>query len=191
MSSESATETRLASWLTRQVTPRRYRHSLSVRTTVTALAATHGVDAVPLRLAALLHDCMRELTDGQMLARAREAGLPVRAVDEAAPVLLHGKLAATIALCEFGLPDPALLSAVTRHTAGHPDMSLSDKLFFLADHIEPNREHARVDELRRLAATDVDGAVLRAIEMSEAHLESRGAVIDPDTLALKSLLLRP
>ncbi|MHB0866275.1 MAG: bis(5'-nucleosyl)-tetraphosphatase (symmetrical) YqeK [Thermoleophilia bacterium] len=190
MSAETTTEARIASWLAQQVTPGRYRHSLGVRAAVTALASTHGVNAVPLRLAALLHDCLRELTDAQMLAQARASGLQVRAADEAAPVLLHGRLAAEIAINEFGLADPALLSAVTYHTAGHPRMSLSDKLFYLADHIEPNRDHGRIDELRRLTVTDVDGAILRAIELTEGYLGARGAIVDPDTMALKSFLLQ-
>lgn len=187
---DAATENRVASWLAGRVTPRRYRHSLGVRAAVTALAQAHAVNDSPLRLAALLHDCMRELTPHQLLAQARQLRLEVRPVDAVAPVLLHGRLAAAVAVRELGLADPALLSAVAYHTAGHARMSLSDKLFFLADHIEPNRDHAWVDDLRRLAVTDVDDAVLRAIELSESYLGARGAVIDQDTIALKTLLLQ-
>jgi predicted HD superfamily hydrolase involved in NAD metabolism len=183
-------EQRLRLWLPERVSPRRFRHSLGVMEVVTELAVKWDADPAPLRLAALLHDCARELPGDELLRLAARWGLHVREVDRRCPVLLHGRLAVVIAGLDFGLDDPVALSAVHKHTAGHPQMSLPDKLFFLADHIEPNRSHSWVEELRGLAFTEVDEAVLKAVRLNRAYLESAGGIIDPDTLLLEALLLK-
>jgi predicted HD superfamily hydrolase involved in NAD metabolism len=183
-------DTDLRNWLERRVSPARYRHSLGVYEAVGELAGWHDVDGGPLRIAALLHDCARELPPRQLLEQARSRRITIREVDRESPVLLHGRLAAQIAGSELGISNPEVASAVSFHTAGHLNMSLPDKLFFLADHIEPTRSHIWVEELRAAAQADVDAAVLRAIEINLRHLRETGKTIDPDTLALKAQLER-
>lgn len=181
-------EGELKRWLAARVSSRRYLHSLGVLEAVTGLAARYDADPAPLRLAALLHDSAREMPGELMLRVAADLGLPVRDVDRLAPVLLHGRIAAEMARRDFGITEPAVISAIVHHTAGHPRMTFSDKLFFLADHVEPGRTHPRAGRLRRLVTEDVDRAMLFAIEASERHLASMGGVIDPHTIELKALL---
>ncbi len=178
----------LKDWLKARVSPRRFLHSMGVREVVAELARLHGVDAEPLMKAALLHDCARELPDEEMLARAVEWGVPIRDVDRESPVLLHGRLAVETARRELGIDDPRVASAVLYHTAGHPDMSLSDKLFFLSDHIEPTRDFTWVGELKAMAREDVNRAMLMAIDINLKHLRATGKVIDPHTLELRDVL---
>lgn len=182
-------EDELKNWLRARVSGGRYMHSLGVMEAVTELARLHGVDHVPLRQAALLHDCAREFSNEDLVATAEEWQLPVREVDRRSPVLLHGKLAVVIAERELGLSELAILSAVRWHTAGHPEMTLSDKLFYLADVTEPTRHHAWVAGLRALANEDVDQAVLMAIGINTDHLDRTGRTVDPDTYDLRDLLL--
>ena len=179
----------LKDWLKARVSPRRFLHSLGVRETVAELARRHGADAEPLMTAALLHDCAREFSGGEMLSRAAEWGVPIRDVDRESPVLLHGRLAVEIAGRELGIDDLRIASAVLYHTAGHPDMNLPDKLFFLSDHIEPTRDFTWVGELREVAREDVNRAMLLAVDINLKHLRSTGKVIDPNTLELRDVLL--
>lgn len=182
-------EKKLAAWLRDRVSERRYRHSLGVIEAVTSLALHYRLDPHPLRLAALLHDSLREMPAEELLKLARRWQLPIRDADMRAPVLLHGRVAAELAEREFGLCDPVMASAMKYHTAGHARMSLSDKLFFLADTIEEGRTQPAVGELRGLAYEDADRAMLAAIESSVLHLEAIGAVVDPETLRLKQSLV--
>ncbi|MHB9054076.1 MAG: bis(5'-nucleosyl)-tetraphosphatase (symmetrical) YqeK [Thermoleophilia bacterium] len=181
-------ETEIKKWLEGRVSAGRYRHSVGVMEAATELSELYGVDPAPLRQAALLHDCAREFSARELVARAEEWGLPVRDVDRQSPVLLHGKLAVVIAERDLGLTDPAMVSAVRWHTAGHPWMSLSDKLFYLADVLEPTSPLPWVPELRVVAHENVDRAVLMAIEINTDHLDRTGRIVDPDTYALKELL---
>ncbi|MFA6000889.1 MAG: bis(5'-nucleosyl)-tetraphosphatase (symmetrical) YqeK [Thermoleophilia bacterium] len=172
------------------MTTPRFLHSISVLETVTELAGQHDVDPSPLRKAALLHDCARELSNEELVASAEGLELKVREVDRMSPVLLHGKVAAEIASRELGVTDAAVISAVLWHTAGHPDMSLSDKVFYLSDVMEPTRPHEWVQQLKVLAVKNVDRAVLMAIDINITHLDNTGRTVDPDTYALRDLLLQ-
>ncbi len=183
-------ESELKIWLQARVSDGRYQHSVGVLETVTALARFHEVDDAPLRLAALLHDCAREYSNEDLVAHAEEWGIEVRSVDRQSPVLLHGKLAVIIAERELGLSEPAMVSAVRWHTAGHPQMTLSDKLFYLADVLEPTRPEGWVLELRAIAHEDVDRAVLTAIDINVGHLNRTGRTVDPVTYLFRDLLLR-
>lgn len=188
--SRDETEKRLESWLAASVTSRRFKHSLGVREAAAQLALHYRVDPAPLRIAALVHDSTREMPAPLAISLAKEMGLRLRKADLMAPVLLHGRLAAALVQKDFGITDERVLSAVRRHTAGHPQMSLPDKLFFLADHIEPGRSHPHVAGLRELAFRNVDQAMLVAIRRTEEYLSEIGGVIDPDTTRLKDELKR-
>lgn len=182
-------ENRLKEWLREKVSEPRYRHSIGVMEAAAELAERYTVSEAPLRLAALVHDCARELPFDKMLARALEWQLEVRDVDRIAPVLLHGKLGLELARRELGVDDPLVSSAVIYHTAGHPEMSLSDKVFFLADHIEPGRHYSHLEELRAAAFDDIDQAMLMAIDINREYLLRKGRPVDPNSLELREVLL--
>ncbi len=175
-------------WLAAKVDRERYEHSLRVMELIPKLARAHGVAGDLLRMAALLHDAARGMTDAEMLAAARRWSLEVRSVDRDCPVLLHGRLAVVMAGQELGLHEPAVVSAILFHTSGDPEMSLPDKLFFLADMIEPARRMPGVKELRALSYTDANAAMLLAIEINKKHLAAKGRQVDPVTLELERVL---
>ena len=181
-------EPKIKVWLKGRLSEPRYRHSLGARDCAAGLAKHYGVPEEPLRLAGLLHDCCRELSPPETLALARAWALPLRRIDLQFPVLLHGRLAAETARREFGIEDGAALSAVRYHTAGHPGMSLSDRIFFLCDHMEPNRTGEHLLELRRLALEDLDAAMRLSVDLSISYLHATGKMVDPDTWLLRESL---
>ena len=89
------------------------------------------------------------------------------------PSLLHAKTGAALARDRFGVPD-AVYEAIRWHTTGKPDMTLLEKIVYLADCMEPTRDYPGVDRLRSLAYEDIDQAMLLALEMSLAKIRSRG-----------------
>ena len=69
-------------------------------------------------------------------------------------------------------------------------MTLLEKIIYLADYMEPTRDFDGVEQLRDLAKTDLDAALLRGFEMSLELLQQRGKVIDPNSRAARDYLLR-
>ena len=91
--------------------------------------------------------------------------------------LLHGYAGVTVARERYGITDPALLGAVAHHTTGAEQMSTLEKIIFLADYIEVNRDFDGVDDLRQAARRDLDEAVLLGYDSTIRHLLDQGKPI--------------
>ena len=81
-----------------------------------------------------------------------------------------------------------MYEAIFWHTTGRANMTLLDKILYMADYIEPNRDFDGVEELRRLAYTDLDQAMLLGVESTIQEMEQRGVPIHKNTLAARDWL---
>ena len=154
------------------------------------LAAVYGVDGAAAALAGLLHDWDRQRPDGEVLAAAREAGIAVSEADAARPHLLHARTGAEALRVELpGLPDE-IVSAVSRHTIGAPDMSGLDMVVYIADMIEPGRAYPGVEALREsVGKVSLTELFARCYEQSMLHLIGARKPIHPDSVAVWNSLV--
>ncbi len=152
--------------------PARMEHTAYVLETAIALAARFGADAKQARLAALLHDCAKYLPEEQLLAFAD--------TDPAMPPILHAPAGAVRAREIYGVNDEAVLSAIRLHTTGDANMTLLDKIIYLADMIEPSRAFEGVDEIR--SAGTVDDMMRLALSRSIWYIKEKGNPLHPATL---------
>lgn len=161
---------------------KRYEHTLGVEYTAACLAMRYGADMEKARLAALLHDCAKQISTQEKLDACARYHLSVSEYEKKNPELLHAKLGACFAKELYGVEDEEVLSAITWHTTGKPDMSLLDKILYIADYLEPNRDQADdLPEVRSLVFVDLDACLFRILEDSMDYLASRNFVIDPMT----------
>lgn len=159
--------------------PARYEHSLSVSFTAMALAMRYGCPLSKAELAGILHDCAKRYPDGEILIKCGKKGLRVTEDERLAPMVLHAKYGAWMAEHKYGVQDEEILSAIRWHTTGKADMSLLDKIIYIADYIEPRRNKADgLEEMRRLAFVDLDRALLGIMEGTIRYLEKKGGYID-------------
>ena len=155
--------------LKKKLDPRRFEHTLGVEFTCAALAMRYGYDIKKAQLAGLLHDCAKRYPGPELLRRCLEREIPVTPAEEADPSLLHAKLGAWMAKEKYGVEDEEILEAIRCHTTGKPGMSLLDKLLYVADYIEPERDTApELAQFRKMAFIDLDEACLA---MMKANLE--------------------
>lgn len=167
--------------------PGRYEHTLNVAALADALARRHGEDAARARLAGLLHDAGRRFLPPLMAEYARKNRLkvPERALTAALePLLLHAFISEDLARKEFGVTDPAVLSAVRKHTLGDADMSRLDRVLYVADACSADRDHPGVEKTRALAFDDLDAAFERCLADKLAHALARRAWLHPLTIEL-------
>lgn len=161
----------------------RFVHTQGVMYTAAALAMCYGVDMEKAQIAGLLHDSAKCIPNQKKLKMCRQHGIPVSEVEDHAPFLLHASLGAYIAKAKYDVEDPEILSAIFYHTTGKPDMSMLEKIIFVADYIEPNRTKApNLDQLRKLAFSDLDRTVYLILRDTLIYLENEKACLDNQTV---------
>ena len=159
--------------------PGRYEHSLSVSFTCMALAMRYGYDLDKAELAGLLHDCAKCYDNNSIIAACRNSGMELTEGELQAPSIIHSRLGARMAEEKFGVNDPEILSAIACHTTGKPDMSLLDKILYIADYIEPRRYKIKdLPAIRRLAFEDLDEALFQIMEGTLRYLKESGTYAD-------------
>lgn len=179
-------EHRVSQWMGKK----RFKHTLGVVESATQLAKLYNVDVEKARLAALLHDCAKEmpLKDMQALVEASK----YEADDEllANGNLLHGLAGMIRAEKEFSITDLDVLEAIRVHTTGKVHMSKLDKVIFLADYIEPNRNFPGVNDIRAAAEQSLDTGVLCGFDTTIRHLIDSGDTIYPLTIISRNDLIQ-
>ncbi|MBQ6810243.1 MAG: bis(5'-nucleosyl)-tetraphosphatase (symmetrical) YqeK [Firmicutes bacterium] len=167
---------------------KRMNHSISVAKLCYDLAIAHGCDPMKAYLCGIFHDIAREIPKEDMVKIALDRCIEVGKEELAEPLLLHGELAAIVMAENYHITDEEMLNAVRCHTVGREQMTVQDKILFLADKTEPLRSYDGVDELREKAFHDLDGALLEAVEGEMEYCKAQGYPVHPKTMLLKKRL---
>ncbi len=163
-------------------------HSVGVEEMAFRLAVKYGVNSEKASIAGLLHDYAKSLSSERLCRIAVENNL----VDEITlqePALLHAPVGAWLLEQELGIDDEEILEAVRMHTTGVAGMSLLAGIIYLADYIEPGRIHAGVKEIRKVAFSDLEKALLGAVNLTIKHLLERGKIIHPYSISFRNALI--
>lgn len=167
--------------------PRRIPHVLGTEETAAALALRWGADEESARRAALLHDCTKKFDKELQLALCRQYGIEPDAAERREGKLLHAITGAAVAYADFGVSGE-VRDAIRWHTTGKADMTLLEKIIYLADYIEPTRDFCDLTELRRLAFEDLDGALLLGFTMAVEDLAKKGMPVHPNSVLARDYL---
>ncbi len=156
----------------------RLKHIYGVRSTAVILAHQHGTSMENVEIAALVHDITKHYTEEEhreiILKHYGEEILENFSVP-----LWHSFSAAALAKEHYGVKNPDIIKAVENHTVGRKDMSLLEKIIFIADYIEPNRPYENSKEVFKIAFDNLDLAIFKAIDLSIELFEDKGEAI-PD-----------
>lgn len=164
-----------------QLTDHRYQHTIGVMETAVVLAERFGADVEKARLAAIFHDYAKFRPKEEMKSLILEQNLGEDLLHYGSE-LWHAPVGAYLVKKEVGIDDEEILEAIRTHTSGRIDMSLLEKVIFLADYIEPGRHFPGVEEVRETAEKDLDEAVKQAIMNTITFLMRRNQLVYPDTL---------
>ncbi len=155
------------------LTEKRYAHTIGVQHTAACLAMRYGEDVEKASVAGLFHDCAKCLSDDEMLSECEKYGIEMTALERRNPYLLHGKLGACYAKVKYGIIEEEIGEAIKYHTTGKPDMSLLEKIIFIADYVEPMRRRIPgLEDIRKMVFVDIDKAVYMALENTLNYLKN-------------------
>lgn len=179
----------LDKYLKDNLTPQKYEHSYRVAEYAVSLAQIYGVDEKQVYLASLLHDITKCWGKKRQLAYLSKRRYNLSPQDQRAPQIYHQITGALFASEKFGVRDKTILNAIQCHTTGREHMNMLDKILFLADSIEPARSYEGVENMRQIAKTDLDKAVLINFDRSITYIVSKSFYLHPQTVAARNWML--
>ena len=158
--------------LSNKLSKKRFIHTLGVVESAIYLAKKYGAKELPLLE---MQDVVADLScDADMLRSG---------------ALLHGLAGMVLANTQYGITNREVLEAIRVHTTGKVGMSKLDKIIFLADYIEPNRNFPGVNDIRKAAEQSLDDGVLCGFDMTIRHLIDSGDTIYPLTIISRNDLI--
>lgn len=184
------------------VRERRIPHILGTEEECLRLAQIFSLDekkTEQLVTAAILHDITKHFSKGEHLSYMETLG---RTVDESfllSEKTLHALTGAYYAREHFPeAVDDEVFTAIRFHTTGRADMTLLEKLLYLADYIEPTRTFPDCVTLRqyfygRLEEGDpqtvLHDTLILSFDMTISDLLKLRCPIHPDTVAARNFLV--
>lgn len=160
----------------------RFVHTLGVAYTASCLAMKYSLDVDKAYMAGLLHDCAKGMSDKERLEYCKSNSIEITSVEMENPSLLHAKAGAFMANNRFEIDDKEICDAICYHTTGKPKMSLFEMIIFVADYIEPNREHdPELPDIRKEAFENIEKATLHIYKNTLEYLSKSTKALDPTT----------
>lgn len=169
--------------------PKRVPHAIGCSETAAKLAEHYGENMENAARAGILHDITKALGPREQLRLCEKYAIMTDEYGGEQTKLLHGKTAAAAAEHIFG-ENPAVCSAISWHTTGRAHMSLLEKIVYIADYMEPNRDFNGVEKLRSLAYKDIDAAVLLGIQMTIGLLMQNKRSLNRHSVEARDYLLQ-
>ncbi len=169
--------------------PQRVAHVCGCCKTAVELAEIWGANVEDARRAGILHDVTKALEKEEQLHLCEKYGMITSEFERKHYKLLHSKTGAAVAAHIFG-ENEAVSQSIYWHTTGRADMTLLEKILYIADYMEPCRKFEGVEKMRHLARTDLDAAMLLGFQMSIDLLNKEGKELDIYTVAARDFLLQ-
>lgn len=168
--------------LTEKLDDYRIYHSECVSECAAVLAEKYGADPEKSRLAGLMHDVMKNADTNEHFEYIAKSGEKLTEVDYSNPKVWH-QISGAAFLRESGIiSDEEILGAVRWHTTGKADMTLLEKIVYVADFISADRDYPDVGVVRKLADESLESAILYTSRYTVNKLASKNLPIHPATV---------
>ncbi|SDB97598.1 putative HD superfamily hydrolase of NAD metabolism [Pelagirhabdus alkalitolerans] len=168
---------------------KRYNHTVRVLDTALELSTFYEVNRKETELAAIFHDYFKERDVSEMKSIIINSDLSNHLLNFHHE-LWHGPVAAYKLESELGIESSRIKEAIYYHTTGKANMSMLDKIIYLADYIEPGRQFDGIEDVRNEAFRSLDSACFMAVRNSIRHLLDLEQLIYPETLNMYNDLKR-
>lgn len=174
---------KLRKQLENELKPDRFDHTLGVAYTAANMAFLYGADTEKALIAGFLHDCAKCMSHEEQIKICEKNDIEITEVERKNHSLLHAKVGMYLARTKYDVYDPEILGAIRWHTTGREDMTLLEKIVYIADFIEPNRKPLEnMAVIRKEAFTDLDRCLAHILHDSVIYLKTIGKEVDEATM---------
>ena len=177
--------------LLKTIGEKRLGHSIRVMNEARKLAKTYSIDEESAAISGLLHDCGRYGSKDELLKKAKEFDIILNDIYTENVNLLHAPLGARVAKEIYDISDNDILNAIRYHTTGRENMSMLEKIVYMADYIEPKRDFNGIEEIRSICyeEKDIDKALKMSIDNTIMYIIKNEEIIHGDTIKARNYLL--
>ncbi len=141
-----------------RLSEKRFIHSEAVVKRAIEYAEIYNIDIETIKLVAIAHDIAKELTDEENDEYIKKYNIGLDEIEKINKSLIHAKIGAYLCKNEFGFTED-MFNAVKYHTTGRPDMSILEKIIYLADATEENRKYCSSNYVE-IIKRDIDQGII-------------------------------
>ncbi len=160
---------------------KRYHHSCEVAKAAKRLAKKYGADPDKAEIAGILHDILKDTPKDEQLKIMDRFGIILNDIEAVTPNLWHQISGAAYVKNELNIDDPDIVDPIRWHTSGKKNMTLMEKIVFVADFISDDRDYKGVDKMRTIAKESLDKAIIEGLSFTISELAENGKAIVSDT----------
>jgi len=169
--------------LEKELKPDRFDHTMGVAYTAANMAFVYGADVEKALIAGFLHDCAKCMSHEDQIKVCEKNNIEITDVERRNHSLLHAKVGMYLARTKYDIYDTDILNAIRWHTTGRENMSLLEKIIYIADFIEPNRKPLEnLPKIRKEAFEDIDKCLAHILHDSVIYLQTIGKETDDATM---------
>ena len=161
---------------------RRFNHSVNVSKEAVRLAEKYGADVKKAAVAGILHDITKEVDFENQLQIIRSGDIILTDVEKNTNKLWHAISGSVYIQKELSITDEDIINAVRYHTTGRANMSLLEKVIFLADFTSEERDYPDVDIIRQKAEISLEDGMLYGIQFTLSSLLKRQGYLSLDAI---------
>ncbi|MCR5208164.1 MAG: bis(5'-nucleosyl)-tetraphosphatase (symmetrical) YqeK [Eubacterium sp.] len=160
----------------------RFHHSMCVAEKARQLAVKYGADADKAYLAGILHDVTKEMPKDEQISLIEKFDRELTDVERANHRVLHQMSGAVYVKNILGINDKEIIGGIRYHTTGRADMTLFEKVIYIADFTSADRSYPDVDIMREKAERSLDEAMLYSLKYTIREVVKQERALHPDTL---------
>lgn len=165
-----------------KMSEKRYIHSVNVAKQAKHLAKIYGVEEEKALTAGILHDIAKEMPTEEQLQIITNSGIILDNIQQRAMKLWHSITGSIYVKEVLGIEDEDIINAIRFHTTGRANMSMLEKIIFIADFTSAERDFKGVATMRKKADKNLDDAMLYGFKFTFCDLTKRNLAIHPDEL---------
>ena len=167
---------------------KRFKHCEGVVKRAIEYAEIYNVDTEVTKLVAIAHDIAKELSEEETNRYLEQYNIELDDIERCNKNLLHAKIGAYICKDKYGFTED-MVNAVRFHTTGRPNMTMFEKIVFIADKIDETRQYEGIEELRNLAFKNIDKAIIKNIDSTTILNLQKGRPILEESIKTRNYLL--
>lgn len=174
--------------LSEKIGEKRFLHSIGVMNMSEKLAIHYNADVNRAKLIGLMHDMAKDLSKDEKIQYVKDNNINYTSIELQSYEILHGKIAADMCKKKYNFDDE-MCEAIAIHTTGKENMTILEKILFIADKIDKTRKYEGVEEIRKLAFESLDKAIIKNIDATLIINIQKNNLILEESIKTRNYLL--